>query len=99
MSKPSVESPWPETLLLVLVQVWQFHNGGSRTSWGFYLLAWGLGSLWFSKVAELVPQPYLDEVFHIPQAQIYCDGRFDIWDGKITTPPGLYVLLLPYLSL
>lgn len=32
-----------------------------------------------------------DEVFHIPQAQAYCEGKFGIWDDKITTPPGLYV--------
>jgi alpha-1,2-glucosyltransferase len=30
-----------------------------------------------------------DEVFHIPQAQTYCEGRFFDWDDKITTPPGL----------
>lgn len=26
------------------------------------------------------------------QAQHYCDGSFEIWDPKITTPPGLYIL-------
>ncbi|KAG9504535.1 glucosyltransferase [Fusarium musae] len=35
-----------------------------------------------------------DEVFHIPQAQKYCQGRFQEWDSKITTPPGLYLLSL-----
>lgn len=30
-----------------------------------------------------------DEIFHIPQAQKYCEGRFNDWDDKITTPPGL----------
>lgn len=30
-----------------------------------------------------------DEVFHIPQAQKYCEGKFREWDDKITTPPGL----------
>lgn len=30
-----------------------------------------------------------DEVFHIPQAQKYCEGKFLEWDDKITTPPGL----------
>lgn len=34
-----------------------------------------------------------DEVFHIPQAQKYCDGRWHEWDDKITTPPGLCVSL------
>jgi len=31
-----------------------------------------------------------DEVFHIPQAQKYCEGDFRSWDPKLTTPPGLY---------
>jgi DIE2/ALG10 family len=22
------------------------------------------------------PEPYLDEVFHVPQAQVYCEGNF-----------------------
>ncbi|KZT23848.1 glycosyltransferase family 59 protein [Neolentinus lepideus HHB14362 ss-1] len=42
----------------------------------------------------IVTEPYMDEPFHVPQAQAYCDGRFDYWDSKITTPPGLYVLSL-----
>ncbi|KAH6608432.1 glycosyltransferase family 59 protein [Trichoderma cornu-damae] len=48
--------------------------------------------LWLGVVSEVVPEPYLDEVFHIPQAQRYCQGRFFEWDDKITTPPGLYWL-------
>ncbi|KAL6872841.1 glycosyltransferase family 59 protein [Trichoderma novae-zelandiae] len=46
--------------------------------------------LWLGVVSEIVPEPYLDEVFHIPQAQRYCQGKFLEWDDKITTPPGLY---------
>ncbi|EMC97731.1 glycosyltransferase family 59 protein [Baudoinia panamericana UAMH 10762] len=49
-------------------------------------------SAWSSLVNLTVPEPYLDEVFHVRQAQSYCNGRFDIWDPKITTPPGLYYL-------
>ncbi|KAI0477979.1 DIE2/ALG10 family-domain-containing protein [Xylaria cf. heliscus] len=45
---------------------------------------------WLLTVTENVPEPYLDEVFHIPQAQVYCQGRYYEWDNKITTPPGLY---------
>jgi alpha-1,2-glucosyltransferase len=47
---------------------------------------------WLYLVAKLVPEPYLDEIFHIPQAQKYCQGRFLEWDDKITTPPGLYLV-------
>ncbi|KAF4995818.1 hypothetical protein FGRMN_4880 [Fusarium graminum] len=49
---------------------------------------------WLYLVSTYVPEPYLDEVFHIPQAQKYCQGRFQEWDDKITTPPGLYFLSL-----
>ncbi|KAI0547625.1 DIE2/ALG10 family-domain-containing protein [Xylaria curta] len=45
---------------------------------------------WLLAVIGNVPEPYLDEVFHIPQAQVYCEGRYYEWDDKITTPPGLY---------
>ncbi|KAG9097495.1 glucosyltransferase [Ceratobasidium sp. UAMH 11750] len=41
---------------------------------------------------DLVLEPYMDEPFHIPQAQAYCRGEWDVWDPKLTTPPGLYVL-------
>ncbi|UZJ54741.1 hypothetical protein CBS101457_004061 [Exobasidium rhododendri] len=41
-----------------------------------------------------VEQPYLDEIFHVPQAQRYCDGRFEHYDPKLTTPPGLYFISL-----
>ncbi|KAK2462012.1 hypothetical protein APHAL10511_006475 [Amanita phalloides] len=40
----------------------------------------------------IVQQPYMDEPFHIAQAQAYCNGHFAAWDPKITTPPGLYAL-------
>ncbi|KIX02361.1 uncharacterized protein Z518_08302 [Rhinocladiella mackenziei CBS 650.93] len=45
---------------------------------------------WRRLVNRLVPVPYLDEVFHVPQAQAYWFGRWSQWDPKITTPPGLY---------
>ncbi|KHJ35914.1 putative glycosyltransferase family 59 protein [Erysiphe necator] len=47
---------------------------------------------WENSVTKIVPDPYLDEIFHIPQAQAYCNGRFNVWDQKLTTPPGLYIL-------
>ncbi|KAH0604511.1 uncharacterized protein H6S33_006888 [Morchella sextelata] len=46
-------------------------------------------------VNSVVPEPYLDEVFHIPQAQAYCTNRFTVWDPKLTTPAGLYLLSYP----
>ncbi|KAK6501871.1 glucosyltransferase [Arthrobotrys musiformis] len=50
------------------------------------------------KVNAVVPDPYLDEVFHIPQAQRYCLMHFKQWDDKITTPPGLYLLAYVYVG-
>lgn len=47
------------------------------------------GLCWQAVVTLWVPEPYLDEIFHIPQAQKYCQGRWSEWDNKITTPPGL----------
>lgn len=47
---------------------------------------------WFYSVSQAVRDPYLDEVFHVRQAQHYCAGNWHIWDPKITTPPGLYLI-------
>ncbi|XXG75185.1 hypothetical protein AAC387_Pa07g3751 [Persea americana] len=49
-------------------------------------------------VNRIVPDPYMDEIFHIPQAQQYCRGDFKSWDPMITTPPGLYYLSLAYVA-
>lgn len=47
--------------------------------------------VWRAKVNAEVPEPYLDEVFHVPQAQAYWAHQWTHWDPKITTPPGLYL--------
>ncbi|KAL4880432.1 tyrosyl-DNA phosphodiesterase-domain-containing protein [Aspergillus karnatakaensis] len=47
--------------------------------------------VWMTQVNSAVPEPYLDEAFHIPQAQAYWDHKWTHWDPKITTPPGLYL--------
>ncbi|KAF8202972.1 glucosyltransferase [Pholiota molesta] len=46
------------------------------------------------QVNTLVTEPYMDEPFHVPQAQAYCRGEYATWDPKITTPPGLYFVSL-----
>lgn len=48
-----------------------------------------VSTVWLQSVSQTVPEPYLDEVFHVRQAQVYCAGAFRQWDPKITTPPGL----------
>ncbi|KAJ1409615.1 Alpha-2-glucosyltransferase Alg10 [Sesbania bispinosa] len=49
-------------------------------------------------VNRIVPDSYMDEIFHIPQAQQYCRGNFRSWDPMITTPPGLYYLSLAHVA-
>ncbi|CAO2658659.1 Nn.00g063820.m01.CDS01 [Neocucurbitaria sp. VM-36] len=51
----------------------------------------GLTATWYNVVSREVPEPYLDEFFHVSQAQKYCRGDYS-WDPKITTPPGLYLV-------
>ncbi|MCJ1389980.1 glucosyltransferase [Xylographa bjoerkii] len=46
---------------------------------------------WFIEVTKAVPEPYLDEVFHVRQALAYWVNDWGIWDPKITTPAGLYI--------
>ncbi|XP_037517681.2 putative Dol-P-Glc:Glc(2)Man(9)GlcNAc(2)-PP-Dol alpha-1,2-glucosyltransferase [Rhipicephalus sanguineus] len=43
------------------------------------------------------PTPYMDEIFHVPQAQNYCAYNVSHWDPMITTPPGLYLTSLMFL--
>lgn len=51
-----------------------------------------VGIMVLKEVNTIVSKPYMDEPFHVPQAQAYCNGEWATWDPKITTPPGLYVL-------
>lgn len=50
-----------------------------------------ISCLVFSRVTREQREPYMDEIFHIPQAQKYCQGKFSEWDPMITTLPGLYL--------
>ncbi|KAK0130699.1 Dol-P-Glc:Glc(2)Man(9)GlcNAc(2)-PP-Dol alpha-1,2-glucosyltransferase [Merluccius polli] len=50
-----------------------------------------ISCLLFSKVTREQREPYMDEIFHVPQAQKYCHGKFNEWDPMITTLPGLYL--------
>ena len=64
-------------------------------SWAFPLSLGILSAMTAAVLALInttVPDPYMDEVFHVPQAEKYCSGNFTHWDNKITTLPGLYLL-------
>ncbi|KAL8980615.1 MAG: hypothetical protein Q9177_005829 [Variospora cf. flavescens] len=65
------------------------------TTWAIVI---GLSLLWHGLIEHVVPKPYLDEFFHVQQAELYLQGRFTEWHPKITTPPGLYVVSLAYLG-
>src|SRR5436190_18776919 len=56
-----------------------------------FLLGSTLITYWQRQVNLVAPNPYLDEVFHVRQAQAYWAHRWQQWDPKITTPPGLYL--------
>lgn len=46
-----------------------------------------------------VQEPYMDEIFHLPQTQRYCAGQWAEWDPMITTFPGLYLVGVGYAKL
>ncbi|KAJ4422933.1 glucosyltransferase [Gnomoniopsis sp. IMI 355080] len=75
------------------VTYYRFHYGWKDSVvWPGLLFVTVTGLIWQAVVTLWVPEPYLDEIFHIPQAQKYCQLRWYEWDDKITTPPGLYIL-------
>ncbi|VDN02637.1 unnamed protein product [Thelazia callipaeda] len=45
-------------------------------------------------IYRIVPEPYMDEIFHVYQTRNFCAFNFT-WDPKITTPPALYILSVP----
>ncbi|GAA5941290.1 dolichyl-P-Glc:Glc(2)Man(9)GlcNAc(2)-PP-dolichol alpha-1,2- glucosyltransferase [Sporobolomyces koalae] len=60
--------------------------------WPAYAV-WVVGLLGVARrINQEVPEPYMDEIFHMPQAQAYCRGEWSYWDTAITTPPGLYLV-------
>lgn len=46
----------------------------------------------FLLISAKVSEPYMDEIFHAPQAKAYCMKDFSHYDPKLTTPPGLYIV-------
>ncbi|UMM11782.1 hypothetical protein L5515_000892 [Caenorhabditis briggsae] len=46
-------------------------------------------------VYHYIPDPYMDEIFHISQTRSYCSGNYT-WNPLITTPPALYVISMPF---
>ncbi|WEJ93707.1 glucosyltransferase [Yamadazyma tenuis] len=57
-----------------------------------YIVVNLISSVILEKVATHVKGPFIDEIFHLRQCETYCRYEFGVWDSKITTPPGLYLL-------
>ena len=55
-------------------------------------------SLLAKLISQHVPTAFMDEIFHVPQAQEYFRGNWRKWDPMITTPPGLYILSVSILK-
>ncbi|KAL8634849.1 MAG: hypothetical protein Q9228_007596, partial [Teloschistes exilis] len=66
------------------------------TSWSVIT---ALATAWHLYVESEILKPYLDEFFHVQQAELYLQGHFSAWHPKITTPPGLYGVSLFYLAI
>ncbi|XP_075559491.1 dol-P-Glc:Glc(2)Man(9)GlcNAc(2)-PP-Dol alpha-1,2-glucosyltransferase-like [Dermacentor variabilis] len=43
-------------------------------------------------IYRVQPEPYLDEIWHVPMALNYCAGNYSHWDEEVTTLPGVYAL-------
>jgi alpha-1,2-glucosyltransferase len=52
----------------------------------------------YGVVAMHHTKPYMDEVFHVPMVEKYLEGRWMEWDNKITTFPGVYVIMVGILK-
>ncbi|KAG9228252.1 DIE2/ALG10 family-domain-containing protein [Amylocarpus encephaloides] len=79
---------------------WNFLQGDRKYLASLALLVvYLIASFWESQVTKIVNEPYLDEVFHIPQAQAYCRAQYQVWDPKLTTPPGLYAFSVLFLKI
>ncbi|KAM7212996.1 DIE2/ALG10 family domain containing protein [Rhypophila decipiens] len=81
----------PRSADKTLVPTWKLNKSTEVIKISGFFFLFLFARSWLGLVDHYVPEPYLDEVFHIPQAQTYCQGRFWDWDDKITTPPGLYL--------
>ncbi|KAK6017640.1 DIE2/ALG10 family protein, partial [Ostertagia ostertagi] len=64
------------------------------TDWLFAGLFALAHALLVTVVYRYVPEPYMDEIFHVRQTRKYCAGNWS-WDPMITTPPALYILGIP----
>ncbi|KAL4495037.1 hypothetical protein ABPG72_015737 [Tetrahymena utriculariae] len=58
-----------------------------------------IGIYTWIQTSKQIRQPYMDEYFHLDQLDHYLNGDWTYWNDKLTTPPGTYLLLYPFLKL
>ena len=64
----------------------------SPSNFLFYPILFGITAIYaggifaiYNKINQVQPIPYLDEIYHVPQAQAYCKGNFSLllWNNLI----------------
>ena len=76
---------------LATTRIRKIVEGNSLNIFTLYISLLGLVIFILNLIAQVkVAQPYMDEEFHYKQSNNYCVGKWDVWDTKISTPPGLY---------
>ncbi|EFA81567.1 glycosyltransferase [Heterostelium album PN500] len=77
--------------LMVVRNIFDQMSLSSKTSISIQISLFVASIYLFNQFKLNVPENYVDEIFHVPQTQRYCNLEFNHWDDKITTLPGLYV--------
>ena len=49
------------------------------------IIFWCIGTLILMEVSKYQAEPYMDEIFHIAQAQKFCVGRYNEVNNTVTT--------------
>ena len=56
----------------------------------------GATAVIFHYLNAVQPEPYMDEIFHIPQAQKYCQGNFREVSNRSSSPPVRSLIIISY---
>uniref|UniRef100_A0A8D8K450 Dol-P-Glc:Glc(2)Man(9)GlcNAc(2)-PP-Dol alpha-1,2-glucosyltransferase n=2 Tax=Culex pipiens TaxID=7175 RepID=A0A8D8K450_CULPI len=69
-----------------------------QTNFFLFLAVYSIVTFLLFHLVYNTSKQVIDEEFHLRQGEHYCRGRFHIWDEKITTFPGLYLISGSFLS-
>ncbi|XP_055549757.1 putative Dol-P-Glc:Glc(2)Man(9)GlcNAc(2)-PP-Dol alpha-1,2-glucosyltransferase [Wyeomyia smithii] len=70
----------------------------NRTFFYIFLATYSIVTLRLFHLLYHTSKLVVDEEFHLRQGKHYCNWEFHIWDPKITTFPGLYLISALFLS-